>query len=550
MGIGTETLAKSWRVWLLAGCLVVAILGIFFIGLAFGIEFKGGTSFQIKLAKPATGAEQQEQIRSIIEQRLNFTGLRDVKVTVVGNDLILADIAETDPSQVEQLESLILRQGKFEATLDGNLLFSGSDFQVIKDPGRGYGLRSRSEGDAQWVLPFILKPEAAQRFTQLSFHQCEAVGVGQGGQRDYDCKNTFFFIDRPQESVLVFLQTGFSEDEALMKGGNQDSDIPANAKLSELLLNAAVPYVVLDANSDQNNSSAWQELGALVATHPTAIIPENLPKPVQDALQGKGFTLKPVKVPQGLPFSWQATGARSIISLTPGVANLDPYVVNESDAKVFSELVIQGSASTEQDAQSRLNSLTVLLQSGSLPIAVDSIGKETISPLLGKEFLKNVLYMGLASVLAVLLVIFVRYRVPRLVVPIAATVIFEVLLILGFAAFTKWNLDLASIAGLIAAIGTGVDQQVIITDELLKGRKDETASLNTRSKRALFIVVAAASVSVATMFPIILFGFGLGKLVGFATVTIVGVLVGILITRPAFSEFAKVVIASGHHESE
>jgi len=239
MPTGTETLTKSWRIWLLAACLLVGIFGIFFIGLSYGIEFKGGTSFQIKLAKPTTSPEQQEQVRSIIEQRLNFTGLRDVKVTLVGSDLVLADIAETDPVQVEQLESLILRQGKFEALLDGNVLFTGSDFQVVKDPGRGYGLRSLAQGGSQWVLPFLLKPEAAQRFTTLTFHQCEAIGVGQNGQRDYDCKNTYFFIDRPQESVLVFLRDQFSQDESLMKTGNRNFDIPANSSLLSEKLSAA-----------------------------------------------------------------------------------------------------------------------------------------------------------------------------------------------------------------------------------------------------------------------------------------------------------------------
>lgn len=539
-------LTRSWRVWLLAVCLLLAVIGILFFGLTFGIEFKGGTSFQVKLAKPAENTEQQEQIRSIIEQRLNFTGLRDVKVSVVGNDLVLVDIAETDPTQVEQLESLILRQGKFEATLDGNLLFSGSDFTVLKDPSRGYGLRTQTGGGAQWVLPFILKPNAAQRFTQMTFHQCETVGVGSSGQREYDCKNTFFFIDRPQESVLVFSQNQFAEDDAIMKNGNRESDIPPNSKLSELLTNGAVPYVVLDTNQDQNNSAAWQQLASLVSTNPHALFSDNLFPSTQDALKKKGFVLKLVKVANPVPFAWQALGARSIIALTPGVTNVDPYVVDFKDAKIFSELVIQGSGATGEEAQHRLNSLTVLLQSGSLPIAVDSISKETISPLLGKEFLKNVLYMGIASILAVLLVIFVRYRVPKIVVPIAATVIFEVLLILGFAAFTRWNLDLASIAGLVAAIGTGVDQQVIITDELLKGRHSGRTSMTNRSKRALFIVIAAASTAIATMFPIILFGFGLGKLVGFATVTIVGVLLGILVTRPAFSEFAKIILSEEH----
>jgi preprotein translocase subunit SecD len=535
-----NSLLNQWRIWLLLVALAVSVLAVFFGGISFGIDFSGGTSFQVKLAEPVSDADQKEQIRSIIEQRLNFTGLRDATVTFVGNDLVFADIAETNPEQVRQLESLLLRQGKFEATLDQNVLFTGSDFQVIKDPGRGYGLRPLTEGGAQWVLPFLLKPAAAQRFTDLTFHQCDAVGVGANGQREYDCKNTYFFIDRPQESVLIFTRIGFSEDEALMKAGNRDADIPANSQLSELLLNAGVLYVVLDANSDQNNSAAWNQLLSIVKANPNAVIPSDLPESIQAELQSRGFSLKPVQVPQGIPFAWQATGARSVISLTAGVTNLDPYVANPRDAKVFSELVIQGTAPTQEDAQNRLNSLTILLQSGSLPIAVDSISQETISPLLGKRFLQDALGMGIVALIVIMLIIFIRYRRFELSVSLGFISLSEVVIVLGFAALVRWNLDLASMAGIIAAIGTGVNQQIIITDEvLLYGMQRETTSVVNRGKRALFIIVASAATVVATMAPVVFFGFGLGKLVGFAVTTIAGVLVGILITRPAYSEFAK-----------
>lgn len=536
-----SSLLSQWRVQLLALALVVSLVGIFWVGLSFGIDFSGGTSFQIKLAKTVTSPDEKEQIRSIIEQRLNFTGLRDATVSFVGNDIVLADIAETDPAQVQALESVLLRQGKFEATLDGELLFSGSDFQVIKDPNRGYGLRASPTGGTQWVLPFILKPDAAQRFTQMAFHQCEIISADPTAGRQYECKQTYFFIDRPQESVLVFSATVFSQDRDLLLVGNQTADIPAGSSLADLLLNANVPYVVLDSNAglDQNASARLQEL---LSTNPTALVPPDLPIQTQNQLSNLGFSVKVVTLSENVAFAWQAVGARSIISLTEGVANLDPYIANVQDAKVFSELVIQGFGSTPQEAESRLESLTVLLQSGSLPIAVESVGKETISPLLGKSFLNNALWMGIVALLVVVLVVFVRYRNWHIALPLGFISLSEVILILGFAAFVRWNLDLASMAGIITAIGTGVNQQIIITDEVLQaGVQRETGSLATRTKRALFIIVASAATVLATMLPIIFFGFGLGKLVGFALTTTIGVLVGVLITRPAYSEFAKLL---------
>jgi len=102
--------------------------------------------------------------------------------------------------------------------------------------------------------------------------------------------------------------------------------------------------------------------------------------------------------------------------------------------------------------------------------------------------------------------------------------------------------DLGAVAGILAAVGTGVDHQIIITDELRRGLTEEAGSLVSRAKRAFFIIMAAATTTIATMLPIILIGFGLGRLVGFAITTTIGVLVGVLITRPAFGEIAKVIL--------
>jgi preprotein translocase subunit SecD len=57
---------------------------------------------------------------------------------------------------------------------------------------------------------------------------------------------------------------------------------------------------------------------------------------------------------------------------------------------------------------------------------------------------------------------------------------------------------------------------------------------------ALFIIFSAFFCTVAAMLP--LFWAGAGMLKGFALTTIIGVSVGVLITRPAFSEVIKLII--------
>ena len=136
------------------------------------------------------------------------------------------------------------------------------------------------------------------------------------------------------------------------------------------------------------------------------------------------------------------------------------------------------------------------------------------------------------AIIAVAFVVFIRYRDPKIVLPMILTSTGEILIILGFAALVKWTIDLPSIAGIVAAIGSGIDHQIVITDE--SGRKKEELSLTKKLSRAFFIIMASAATTIAAMIPLL--SVGAGGVKGFAFTTIIGVLAGVLITRPAFAK--------------
>ena len=115
----------------------------------------------------------------------------------------------------------------------------------------------------------------------------------------------------------------------------------------------------------------------------------------------------------------------------------------------------------------------------------------------------------------------------------------EVYIVLGLAALFRYNLDLAAIAGLIAAVGTGVDDQIVITDELIN-KEQQFGGFKERINKAFFIIMVAYATTVVAMLPLLKAGAGL--LVGFAIITIAGVSVGVFITRPAFAEIIKVLL--------
>ena len=200
-----------------------------------------------------------------------------------------------------------------------------------------------------------------------------------------------------------------------------------------------------------------------------------------------------------------------------------------------------GVGSTEKeaynDAQANMKKLQTVLITGSLPFKLKIEKLDTISPLLGKKFINTIFLAGLAAIIAVGLIVFLRYRKIKLSLAVLLTSLCEVLIILGISALFNRNLDLPAIAGIIAAIGTGVDSQIIILDE---SQMSQALSLIQRIKNALFIILGTYITTLFALMPMIWAGAGLLK--GFAITTIIGASAGVFITRPAFSEIVKKIL--------
>ncbi|MFA4855128.1 MAG: hypothetical protein WC634_00895 [archaeon] len=527
-------LYKNWRIILVALFVILAIGIIAFRGVQFGIDFKGGTLFQVQLSESIKDLDERARVVQTIQQRLDWTGLRDMSVNFFGDEFVIVQIAESDPATIERIESLLKKQGIFEATIDGNVIFSGEDIiEMPKDPAKGYSLYSEGSG-VRWVLPFVLKSSAAQRFTEMTFHKCDLVSFSAETGREYECAETFFFIDRPREAVIVMPKDLFFDEEQLLLQGIPSEGISEGTKIEEVMLNAQIPYYLVEKGL--LSQEQLESLKGNAQKRPVAIIPNSLPEEAQQQLEAAGFELKVIQAEEGNPFVFDAVGMRSIIGLSESVAQMD--VARIEDAKPMDKLQIFGSAGTRDAAVQRRADLEILLQSGSLSVSVKSISTETISPLLGETFLWDAGITALLALAAVALVLFIRYRSLKLVSVNMSIDIIEVLITVALVSLIS-KFDLGAIAGILAAVGIGVDDQIVIMDELKKGEKGETGNLIARAKRAFFIVVAASATIIAAMLPIILIGFGLGRLVGFAITTIMGTLVGVLITRPAFGEIAK-----------
>jgi len=215
---------------------------------------------------------------------------------------------------------------------------------------------------------------------------------------------------------------------------------------------------------------------------------------------------------------------------------------------VATQILISGSGNgpTRQealnDAKAEMKKLQTILITGSLPFKLEIVKIDKISATLGETFTKQIMLAGLFAIISVSLLVFIRYRKIKVSFALVTVSLSEVLIILGVAALIGWNLDLPSIAGIIAAIGTGIDSQLIILDEA----RDKRESIAQRIKKALFIIVTAFATTTIALLPLTgLLGFmgigaaSAGLLKGFAVTTIIGITTGVLISRPAFADIAR-----------
>ncbi|MFH1420968.1 MAG: hypothetical protein ABIG30_03305 [Candidatus Aenigmatarchaeota archaeon] len=214
-------------------------------------------------------------------------------------------------------------------------------------------------------------------------------------------------------------------------------------------------------------------------------------------------------------------------------------IVNDLKGQIVREPSVTGGSATLEEATTERLHLQSILKSGSLPTKIEIAQLDVVSPNLGEDFLRSAMIAAGFAALGVFAVTLIYYRKLKLSVAIIINSITEVLIVLGISVLVGWTIDLPAIAGIIAAVGTGVDDIIVITDETIMGKKEELSVLE-RMKRAFFIIFGAAGTVIAAMIPLLVLGFGM--LQGFAIVTIIGVLVGIFITRPAYSELIRVFL--------
>ncbi|MCX8195061.1 MAG: hypothetical protein N3G22_03075 [Candidatus Micrarchaeota archaeon] len=502
----------------IAGLLAVILLSLFsiaFNGVKFGIDFSGGVRIPVLLEKPVDSLTMDEMVATIKTRAAAF-GLAEVKVRPIGDSEIYVELPQSSPELVKDVETVLLQQGVYSGIVDGKLAISGSDIYT----GSITRVPSQYLHGADWGVSFSVTQAGATKFANVV-----------KGKANYPL---YMFLDRPSDAIVVI------SEKTLTASAKKAGAVPiSKAKAHDLARSA------LRLEGDDIEVYIEEELAKNFTLSPKtnrtrAIVQAG--SPLAAKLREAGFVVAEkseedmtpsFSISAAMPASdaineWKAVGLlsapRLVPSVTEGVPNF-AYTINGPAS---------GSTPAERakDALRKEKEVESILKGGALPVQI-SIGSKTVVPApLGAEFLRLSLIGILFSLVAISLMVSLRYRNLKIVLPMIFISLAELTILMAIiGAFT---IDLAAMAGILAAIGVGIDAQIVVTDELLK-KEEETRK---RMEKAFGIITTSVTVAVVAMLPLLLFS-GLVEVIGFATATILGALLGLFISRPAYGAIAE-----------
>lgn len=209
--------------------------------------------------------------------------------------------------------------------------------------------------------------------------------------------------------------------------------------------------------------------------------------------------------------------------------NIQKSIAVVLDNMVYSAPVVQGeiaggnSQITGNFSITEAEDLSNILKSGKLPAPARIIEEEVVGPTLGKESIRSGLLSLLLGLLVVVVFMVFYYNKGGVMANLALFA--NLFFIMGILASMGAVLTLPGMAGIVLTMGMAVDANVIIferiREELAKGASVKKAISDGYSKSYSAIIDGNLTTLITG---IILFYYGLGPVMGFATVLIIGIL--------------------------
>ena len=455
-----------------------------------------------------------DEVMHSLSLRVDPYGTLGTQFTAVGSNLVRFEVALPLDRAVE----LLGHQGRLEIFIGDNIVLYGDD---ITDVG---SVRLDVESQS-YSVPFGLSGNGADKWASAS-----------AGKVNYP---TAIYLDRPSDEAILLFDEGLLKE---LQGMTYDENrrmffIPQETLGSNII--GGVYLQVTSVKTDINSLSP-ETLEFLRGQYgvKTRIIllgnksdySENILSTIENLGYPSPENYSRHTNEAGIDWVERICGLKSTPTITDAVAG-----------KPLTSMVITTGGNSDA-ARKRAEDLKVVL-SQRLPVGISYESEESLDPRLGKEFMSEALRALLVAIVGVGVLVYFRYRHLKISAAIMGTMLSELVITLGMASAFGWTIGLPEIGGLIAIVGSGVDHQIIITDEVLRGVLPHArrVGLTARIGRAFSIIFAAAATVMAAMASLAYVGFGVMR--GFAVITIAGVLLAVILTRPVFARVLSLIMA-------
>ncbi len=503
---------KDRRILLLIGIVIALAALDAHYGIHFGIDFEGGTQIPITTEHPVN-ASAMSLLISDISQRVSTFGLKQVVVEGVGSSMIYVTVPSVSKADINQTINIIQSQGIFLGIVSGKEAINGTG--ILKG-SVGSMQVTQSGKQVVWGVSFYLNQNAVSKFAKAVY--------GEANQPLY------MFLDRPNNAAIIL-------NQSLL--GNSSLGL-SSAKALSLMRSALLYYnhtipIITELNASYIRNYLQH------GNYSTVFVEEGINSSIISMLKSMNLTVKLESTANMTP-SFIAVGYnRTIVDSWPMVGLLSSPILNASitNGSVGDSFEISGVAPASlplsaqyKYAETQEKTISSILNGGALPVSVIVGTPTTVPPTLGREALYVSGIAALIAIIALSIFVTARYKKPFLVAPILLTTFTELFIIVSIIGVAG-SIDLSAFAGMIAVIGTGVDAQIIITDEILASESHQATAKAVLSK-SFYIIWADTSLLIIAMLPLF-FSTSLVSVIGFSESTIIGALLGVLVTRPAYA---------------
>lgn len=580
--------AKRVLLWLFVGILVLTGslgYGVWKHEASFspklGLDLSGGTQIILEPRledDESVSAEQLEEARDIIVQRIDAQGTTGSEVTTQGDSSIVVAMPGT-PTKEQEEAIAASSQMQFRPVLASDIGSQEALEEMQEEQGSGSGSGSGSPTSSATSSKSSSKSTTSKDSSEETSDSGAQSIEAPAEPSDPSGSETSGSPSPSDDDAPV-------EEQPAMPG--QGGQMPSDWKPTGKPKNA----------TDPNNISAklWKEFQDLDCSKPPEEKPTNEDDEAMVACGQDGqvkYVVGPVVVPgkeiadaeagyrvgsQGqqtnepeISLSLSGKGrdlygdvSRDMVTLPdlnpagspPGSYNALAAVLDSQVliAPGFNEAIPNGQASISGFEIDEARSLAQSLKFGSLPLSFDVQTRQEISPTLGSEQLRYGVIAGIIGLLIVFGYALQQYRALSVVVVGSMVIAFGItyLAIALLAWGYNYRLDMAGVTGLIIAIGTTADSFIVyferVRDELREGR-NLRAAVEAGWGRAKGTILVADGVNFIAA--VILYVLASSGVRGFAftlgLTTLIDLAIFWLFTHPMLTILARrKFFASGH----